>query len=199
MTKKTATPAKASTPGATKTVKAKAAPKAPTKNSIGAALDAALSAAAKSVAKSAPSAKAKAAPAKAAAPAAKPASVTASKPEAAPSAAKAGTPAKDVKTKVSAKPTVPAKKPKAVSVVPRVEAPHPHSVANLMPEATSSPDQPFAEGQRDEIAPELRQRMITERAYRLYVERGCIEGYDVEDWLQAETEVDHLLLNPLPK
>ena len=31
------------------------------------------------------------------------------------------------------------------------------------------------------------------------VERGCIEGYHVEDWLQAETEVDHLLLNPLPK
>jgi len=38
--------------------------------------------------------------------------------------------------------------------------------------------------------------MISETAYRLYAERGYTDGYDVDDWVQAEAEVDHLLLNP---
>ena len=39
------------------------------------------------------------------------------------------------------------------------------------------------------------QRTITDietarRAYDLYVARGCEDGYDVEDWLQAERELN---------
>ncbi len=30
---------------------------------------------------------------------------------------------------------------------------------------------------------------IRQRAYELYEERGCIDGYENEDWLQAEHEV----------
>jgi len=30
---------------------------------------------------------------------------------------------------------------------------------------------------------------ISRRAYELYVERGRENGHDLEDWLQAETEV----------
>lgn len=30
---------------------------------------------------------------------------------------------------------------------------------------------------------------ISSRAYELYVERGRENGHDLEDWLQAETEV----------
>jgi hypothetical protein len=26
------------------------------------------------------------------------------------------------------------------------------------------------------------------RAYQIYVERGCVDGHDVDDWLQAERE-----------
>ncbi len=58
------------------------------------------------------------------------------------------------------------------------------------------PDQPFAEGAQDAIDPDLRHRLISETAYGHYIERGYAEGYDVDDWLLAEAEVDHLLLNP---
>jgi hypothetical protein len=77
----------------------------------------------------------------------------------------------------------------------------PHGVPVIAPasEAERVPDQPFAEGAHDAIASDLRQRMISETAYRHYVERGYAEGYDIEDWLQAEAEVDHLLLNPAPR
>ena len=58
------------------------------------------------------------------------------------------------------------------------------------------PDTPFAEGPQSEIDAELRHRLISETAYRHYVERGYAEGGELEDWLQAEAEVDHYLLNP---
>jgi hypothetical protein len=31
--------------------------------------------------------------------------------------------------------------------------------------------------------------LIAARAYELYQQRGAIDGYDVDDWLQAEREV----------
>ena len=78
---------------------------------------------------------------------------------------------------------------------------HPRDVPVIAPvsEADRIPDQPFAEGAHAAIDSELRQRMISETAYRLYVERGYAEGYELDDWLQAETEVDHLLLNPISR
>lgn len=74
----------------------------------------------------------------------------------------------------------------------------PHGVPVIEPptELERVPDQPFAEGAQDAIDADLRQRMISETAYRLYAERGYADGYDVDDWVQAEAEVDHLLLNP---
>jgi DUF2934 family protein len=33
------------------------------------------------------------------------------------------------------------------------------------------------------------QNKIRSRAYELYEQRGCGEGHDVDDWLQAESEV----------
>jgi hypothetical protein len=57
------------------------------------------------------------------------------------------------------------------------------------------PDTPFAEGSQSEIDPELRHRLISETAYRHYVERGYADGGDLDDWLQAEAEVDHYLVN----
>ena len=38
------------------------------------------------------------------------------------------------------------------------------------------------------LSDELRER-IAERAYELYLERGCREGCDVEDWVDAEREI----------
>jgi hypothetical protein len=73
---------------------------------------------------------------------------------------------------------------------------HPHSVPVLAEEESESmPDQPFAEGAQDSVDPDLRHRMISEAAYRRYTERGYADGYDLDDWLQAEADVDHLLVN----
>ena len=32
-------------------------------------------------------------------------------------------------------------------------------------------------------------KLIAERAYYYYVERGCVDGYDQEDWIRAEREI----------
>lgn len=45
------------------------------------------------------------------------------------------------------------------------------------------------------IDAETRHRMISEAAYRLYAQRGYVEGFELEDWLQAEAEVDRQLGN----
>jgi hypothetical protein len=74
---------------------------------------------------------------------------------------------------------------------------HPPAVPILGAEESMEdvPDQPFAEGALDNVDPDLRHRMISEAAYRRYVERGYADGDDVDDWLEAEADVEHLLLN----
>lgn len=56
-------------------------------------------------------------------------------------------------------------------------------------------DQAFQEGAQDVVDPDLRHRMISEAAYGLYVQRGYADGFDVDDWMAAEAQVDHLLVN----
>jgi DUF2934 family protein len=34
---------------------------------------------------------------------------------------------------------------------------------------------------------------IRQRAYELHLERGCIHGWDQDDWLQAERELNNVL------
>ncbi len=84
-------------------------------------------------------------------------------------------------------------KAKGVRPAP-AEVKHPHSVANIVEEVAEEADQPFAEGAQDSIDPDLRHRMISEAAYHRYAERGYEDGYDLDDWLQAEAEVDHVVL-----
>jgi hypothetical protein len=76
--------------------------------------------------------------------------------------------------------------------------PHPDSVPTLqpVPEIEEMPDTPFAEGARDELCPDLRYRLISESAFHLLERRGYADGYDLDDWFQAEAAVDHLLLVP---
>ena len=75
---------------------------------------------------------------------------------------------------------------------------HPHSVATIVPdeETQTLADRPFVEGADDELDPDLRHRLISEAAFHLQAERGFDEGYDREDWLEAEAEVDHLIVGP---
>jgi hypothetical protein len=44
----------------------------------------------------------------------------------------------------------------------------------------------------DTFSPEfviVSDKVIAERAYEIYVERGCADGFDREDWLRAEREL----------
>ena len=36
---------------------------------------------------------------------------------------------------------------------------------------------------------ELTEELIRVRAYHFYEQRGCEDGHDLEDWLQAEAEI----------
>ena len=75
---------------------------------------------------------------------------------------------------------------------------HPHGVATMAPpdEVEDFPEQPFAEGREGQLDPDLRHRLISEAAFHRQAERGYDEGYDREDWLEAEAEVDHLVVRP---
>ena len=56
-------------------------------------------------------------------------------------------------------------------------------------------NQPDTVGSSSTLAPHARPSFddlharITTRAYELFVERGCREGYAVDDWLEAEREI----------
>ena len=39
---------------------------------------------------------------------------------------------------------------------------------------------------------------IAERAYQLFLQRGGVHGYSVEDWLQAERELSLVVTGPPP-
>jgi hypothetical protein len=78
----------------------------------------------------------------------------------------------------------------------RTPVQHPVTTPNLrMSEDDLAPDLPFEEGAHDILSADLRHRMISEAAYYLYTERGFREGFELDDWLEAEARVDHLLLN----
>jgi hypothetical protein len=66
---------------------------------------------------------------------------------------------------------------------------HPHATSILQVE-----DMPGTDDVPD-LEPDLRYRMISEAAYHRYVERGCADGYDVDDWLAAEGDVERGLLD----
>ena len=56
-------------------------------------------------------------------------------------------------------------------------------------------DQSFPEAARELVDTAIRHRMISEAAYHRYVDRGYVGGYDLDDWLQAEAQIEHTLLN----
>ncbi|MCL4764554.1 MAG: DUF2934 domain-containing protein [Burkholderiales bacterium] len=84
---------------------------------------------------------------------------------------------------------------RARRAVPAPEQP-PRSIPILAeePEEERMAEQPFEEGAADAVDPDLRHRMISEVAFGMYAQRGFADGFDVDDWLAAETHVDHLLL-----
>jgi hypothetical protein len=60
--------------------------------------------------------------------------------------------------------------------------------------ATAAPKEPTpVEAVRIEVPEEARRAMIAEAAYLRAERRGFAPGFEVEDWLAAEAEVDALL------
>jgi hypothetical protein len=101
-------------------------------------------------------------------------------------------------TKSTPKTPVRGSRRKATAAAPPPAKPtHPRSVPIEVPELEwgSEPDQPFAEGAQDAMDPDFRHRLISATAFNLYEQRGFADGYDLDDWLQAEAAVDHVLLN----
>lgn len=57
----------------------------------------------------------------------------------------------------------------------------------VKPTRSAAPKSPPARRKKPEKAP-LNER-IAKRAYELYEQRGCLDGYAHEDWIQAEREI----------
>jgi hypothetical protein len=70
-----------------------------------------------------------------------------------------------------------------------------HAKPVAVPEPVETLDTPFERGIHDAIDPDLRHRMISEAAYYHFQQRGYAEGSELDDWLQAEAEIDHLIAN----
>lgn len=43
-----------------------------------------------------------------------------------------------------------------------------------------------------------RDELIRQTAYTLYEARSCVSGHELEDWLQAEAQVDQMLAQGVP-
>ena len=82
--------------------------------------------------------------------------------------------------------------PASPSNPPKMDALDP-SIAEPDDETMEGPDLSLEEDTKGEIGAELRHRMISEAAYQLYAERGYADGLELDDWLQAEAEVDRML------
>jgi len=51
----------------------------------------------------------------------------------------------------------------------------------------------FSELAQPEMDEDLRFRMISETAYNFYAQRGYVDGFELDDWFQAEADVDRIL------
>ena len=71
---------------------------------------------------------------------------------------------------------------------------HAAAPVQIMEEEEGEAEMPFQQGAHDALDPDLRHRMISEAAYHLYAGRGYADGHDLDDWLQAEVQVDHMAI-----
>ena len=56
---------------------------------------------------------------------------------------------------------------------------------------STAPTQPgMAVGERERLQQSTREQEIRNRAYEIYLQRGTQPGNEVEDWLQAERELN---------
>ena len=68
--------------------------------------------------------------------------------------------------------------------------PDPDPAASGDASAEGAPDAPATEARAWQDDPETRDALIRLAAYSFYERRGFIDGHELEDWLQAEMEID---------
>ncbi len=68
----------------------------------------------------------------------------------------------------------------------------PTTVMQSTMEDTSEPAPPVVVT-LDDVKRDLRHRMISEAAYRIYAQRGYVDGFEFADWCEAEAEIDRVL------
>jgi DUF2934 family protein len=76
----------------------------------------------------------------------------------------------------------------------RDQQPQP-SEAGVQAQGTSDDRAPVAVMDGDDVRAEAREPepdAIARRAYEIYCERGCADGRDMDDWLQAENELRNM-------
>jgi len=71
-----------------------------------------------------------------------------------------------------------------------------HKLKQSTSESGFSAQTPHDDGPGMVFDPDLRHRMISEAAYYMYTQRGYADGYDLDDWLEAEAQVEDLIMNP---
>ena len=60
----------------------------------------------------------------------------------------------------------------------------------------TDPTRPSGEAQQQDPLPQAAsEQEIRRRAYEIYLERGAQPGHELEDWLQAETELTAIQFN----
>jgi hypothetical protein len=65
--------------------------------------------------------------------------------------------------------------------MPKPRSQRPNNVVNMpLSDAENAMARPITEGSQEAVAL---------RAFHLYCERGCTDGHDLDDWLQAEREL----------
>jgi Protein of unknown function (DUF2934) len=65
---------------------------------------------------------------------------------------------------------------------------------SIADEPAAQPIVPDRPGVNDASAPT--DEAIARRAYELYCARGCVDGFDQDDWLQAEREIRATIVYP---
>jgi hypothetical protein len=82
--------------------------------------------------------------------------------------------------------------------MPREKTPTSQTTARRAPRKAPAPRQPSIASITPFVGPEQRAALIAEAAYFRAERRGFAPGYETEDWLAAESEVDAGLLKGAP-
>ena len=61
---------------------------------------------------------------------------------------------------------------------------------SLPPTPTDRPAAAASDEQASRMDPEERRKLVEYQAYLLYLERGAEPGFEIDDWLAAEREID---------